>query len=268
MITSLNNRRVKEIRKLRYRKERDRTGLFFAEGIRIVAEAIQLNMEIDSIVFSPELLTSNFAQKLIEQITGKPNEIDKIELNAGVFKQVANKENPQGIAAIIHQRWYELEEIKDDERLWVALDGVQNPGNLGSILRTNDAVGGTGVILLDETTDPYDTASIRGSMGAVFSQKLVRTNLKNFSYWKHWREWHVVGTSGSSAVDYQDVSYSTRMILLMGSERAGLQPAHQEVSDLMIKIPMVGRSDSLNLAVATAVMLYEIFNQHRRRKEK
>jgi TrmH family RNA methyltransferase len=266
MITSLTNSRVKQIRKLRDRKFRKQTGLFYAEGIRIVAEALQLKVRIDSLIIAPRLLTSDYACDLVEDIKETTNDIEMIEVDEAVFRKISYKENPQGIAAVIYQQWYGLEQITRDDYLWVALDEVQDPGNLGSILRTNDAVGGSGVILLDLTADPYDPSSIRGSMGAIFNQKLIRSTLNEFNAWKMENYWHVIGTSGSASTDYQNVIYPENLILLMGSERLGLQLTHKRLCDQIVKIPMVGRSDSLNLASATAVVLYEIFNQHRRRQ--
>lgn len=262
MITSTANSRIKEIRKLRDRKERQQMGLFFAEGIRVVAEAIQSQVEIETLLIAPELLQSSFACKLVDDQKNKG--VDIFEVSGSVFESVASKENPQGIAAVIHQRWCHLDDIKKTDGIWVALDAVQNPGNLGTILRTNDAIGGDGVILLDQSTDPYDISSIRGSMGAIFSQKLVRTSFEKFTNWKNQTGWYVTGASGDAELDYQDVSYPQALILLMGSERMGLHEHHKTICNSMVKIPMIGRSDSLNLAVATAVMLYEIFNQRRR----
>jgi len=265
MITSTQNKKVKQILKLCDRREREHTGLFFAEGIRIVAEAIQINANIQSIVISPELLTSDFARQLISNIKSSNKNIDIIELDGLLYKRVSSKENPQGIAAVIHQDWSGMESVSGHDRLWVALDEVQNPGNLGSILRTNDAVGGSGVILLDKTTDPYNPASIRGSMGAIFNQKLVRATIDEFARWKITDGWQVIGTSGSADLDYQDIVYPEKLILLMGSERQGLKKFHTNLCDCIVKIPMSGRSDSLNLAAATAVVLYEIYNQFRRK---
>ena len=150
------------------------------------------------------------------------------------------------------------------DALWIALDSVADPGNLGTILRTSDAVGGKGIVLLDHSTDPYDPTAIRASMGAVFSQQLVRASLAEFARWKQHTPCAVIGTSDKAASDYQAVRYPAPLIVLMGSERQGLQEAHYQLCDDVVRIPMMGRSDSLNLAVATAVVLYEVFNQRRK----
>ena len=144
------------------------------------------------------------------------------------------------------------------------LGKIRNPGNLGTILRTCDAVGCAGVILLGDTADPYDNAAVRGAMGAHFSQRLVRTDIKSFAAWKKSRSLTMIGTSDTATSNYQEITYHQPVILCMGDEQHGLSDDHTALCNEMVRIPMVGRSDSLNLAVATAVILYEIFNQHRR----
>lgn len=264
-ISSLNNPTIKHIRSLRQRKERERTNTFFIEGIRLVAESIQTGATIESLVVAPELLTSAFAHHIVA--ARRAAGVAYLEVTAAVFKSLSGKENPQGLGAVVRQNWEQLEQVRlTDGWVWVALDEVQDPGNLGTILRTCDAVGGTGVILLGSTTDPYDPAALRASMGAIFSQRLVRAGFDEFVTWKQQHGYRVVGTSDTATHDYQAVRYDPPLVLLMGSEREGLSPQQQAHCDLIVAIPMVGRSDSLNLAVATGVMLYELFNQQRQRE--
>jgi len=169
---------------------------------------------------------------------------------------------------VLRQQWITLEQVNvQPGEIWVALDEVADPGNLGTILRTSDAVGGKGVILLDHATDPYDPTAIRASMGALFSQALVKAGLDEFARWKGQRGAALIGTSGAAQRDYRQVSYPDGVVVLMGSEREGLSEKHIALCDQIVRIPMVGRSDSLNLAVATGVVLYEIFNQRRKPKE-
>src|SRR5207244_3679585 len=166
---------------------------------------------------------------------------------------LAVKNRAQGIGAVVRQRWETLEQVRwADEQCWVAVEAVQNPGNLGTILRTNAAVGGAGVILIGPTTDPYDPSAVRATLGALFSQRLVRTTAAQFAAWKERRHYQVVGTSPGAATDYRGVAYRPPVILLMGSERRGLSTEMQAICDLRLRIPMVGRCDSLNLAVATS----------------
>lgn len=265
IISSQNNPRIKHIRALRQRKERDQTGLAFIEGIRIVAEAATQADTIETLVVAPELLSSSFAQELVQDQQNKG--IPYLEVTPEVFGGFSVKEGPQGIGAIIRQRWETLANITiSDEFCWVALDAVQDPGNLGAILRTCDAVGCSGVILLGQSTDPYDATALRASMGAIFTQRLVKASFADFVSWKRQYSYTVAGTSGASARDYQSVVYNFPTILLMGSERLGLSPEQQAACDLNVSLPMVGRADSLNLAVATGVMLYHLFAAYRMQK--
>jgi TrmH family RNA methyltransferase len=181
-----------------------------------------------------------------------------------VFKSISLKDGPQGLAAVVCQRWASLADIRPGRELcWVALNEAQDPGNLGTILRTGDAVGDVGVILLGSTTDPYDPAAVRASMGAIFSQRIVRATFAAFMWWAHEQHCSVVGAAGAASVDYQAHRYAAPFALLMGSEQHGLTAEQQAACDSVVRIPMVGGSDSLNLAVATSVILYEAFNQRR-----
>ncbi len=269
LVTSSANPRVKAIRKLRERKERHASGLFYVEGLRIVAEAAQQGAALDRLIVAPELLDSPFARELVADLTGRG--VPLLEVSVAVFESFSLKDGPAGLAAVVRQQWASLESVRPDPvRTWVALDSVADPGNLGTILRTHDAVGGRGVILLDHTTDPYDPTSIRASMGAVFTQSLVRATFDQFAAWVRAHDVALVGTSDKARADYAYYEYPSNLILLMGSERQGLPETHLRLCDEVVAIPMLGRSDSLNLAVATGVVLYEIHNQRRgihRRKE-
>jgi TrmH family RNA methyltransferase len=266
LISSLTNARVKQIRALARRKEREQTGLFFVEGIRIVTEAVQTAARIDALVVAPALLKSEHALALVAAEQGRGTSI--LEVTREVFESISAKEGPQGLGAVVQQHWQALEDIDwpmPGALGWVALDSVQDPGNIGTILRTCDAVGIAGLILLANSADPFEPSAVRASMGAVFTQRLVRATWEEFATWKKQHHIPVVGTSGGAAQDYQNAGYPSPLVLLMGSEREGLSATQQAACDLLVRIPMVGRSDSLNLAVATAVELYEVFNQRRAR---
>ena len=250
------------IRALQHPKERRKSGLFFVEGIRIVGEAVQQGAEIEALVSAPALLASDFAQGLLE--AQREAGVPCLDLTAEAFHSISAKDGPQGIGAVVRQRWQPLESVRVGQELcWVALDEVANPGNLGTILRTCDAVGAGGVILLGASTDPYDPASVRGSMGAIFSQSLIKTTFEDFARWKDRHGYAVVGTSSAATLDYQEATYPRPCIILMGSERMGLSASQMAACSLMVRVPMEGRGDSLNLAVATAVVLYEVYNQRR-----
>jgi RNA methyltransferase, TrmH family len=260
VISSRNNPTVKQIRSLRERKEREHAGLFFVEGIRLVVEAAQLGAQIQTLVVAPELLKSDMARQTVEAQRSQGTAV--LDVTADVFDSLSQKEGPQGIGAVVRQRWEQLDDIRiGDELCWVALDEPQDPGNVGTILRTADAVGCGGVILLDHSADPYDPAALRASMGAIFSQRLARAGFAQFAAWQRQNGYALVGTSDKAESEYRAVRYRFPTVLLMGSEREGLSTEQQAACDVMVRLPMAGRSDSLNLAVATGVMLYELYAQ-------
>ena len=165
---------------------------------------------------------------------------------------------------MVEQSWLSIQNLAvRDHFLWVALDSPQDPGNVGTILRTLDSVGGGGIILLDSATDPYDPTCVRASMGSIFDLSLVKCDFAEFADWIQKNRVTVIGTSGAAESDYHFASYPPSLVLLMGSERMGLQDQHLSICSQLVRIPMVGRSDSLNLAVSTGIILYEIFNHHR-----
>ena len=260
-ITSSANPRIKAIRKLKDKKERQASGLFYLEGLRIVISAFEKNVPFESLVFNQELLQNPRGLKLVDQARKKGVEI--LEVSQDVFASLALKENPQGLAAVARQQLQRLEGLPESPfGLWTAFDEIADPGNLGTVMRTMDAVGGEGIMLIGQGVDPYDPSAVRASMGAIFSLKLVKTSLEEFSNWKRLRQIKLVGTSDRATLVYNDVCYPSELILLMGSERQGMEPGLEALCDEMVRIPMVGSSDSLNLSIANAVILYEIFNQH------
>jgi TrmH family RNA methyltransferase len=214
------------------------------------------------LVVAPALLTGDFGRGLVK--TAQQRGLRSVEVTAEVFASFSGKDGPQGLGAVVGQRWEPLSQVRLESGLcWVALDAAQDPGNIGTILRTCDAVGGAGLLLLGDSADPYDPGAVRASMGALFALRLVSATFDEFATWKRQHTYTVVGTSDAAAQDYHAIAYRPPLVLLMGSERQGLSPDQQAFCDVVVSIPMVGRSDSLNLAVATGVMLYEIFNQQR-----
>ena len=263
IITSFSNSKIKSIRKLDQKKYRQETGLFFIEGLHTVGEAVQTNAPIQSLVIAPDLLVSDFGLELLDH----PNvrDTDKIQVSPEIYQKIAHKQGPQGIGAILRQNWVDLDDQQvNPQSLWIALDSVSDPGNLGTIMRTADAVGCQGIILLGHSTDPYDPTAVKASMGALFSLNLVQSTWQQFFTWHHENQIHLVGTSDHANEDYQKVRYQHPLVLLMGSERHGLTDEMMAACEQIVRIPMGGRSDSLNLAVATAIVLYEIFNQTRK----
>lgn len=255
---------VKQVRQLRSRTDRDRTNTFYIEGARIVAQAVQAGAEIELAVISPELITGEHAQNTVAALeaTGAP----LVQLDREAFGGISFKENLQGIGAVVRIQRQRLADVREPVLTgWVGLDGVGNPGNLGAIMRTCDAVGCAGLILLGDTVDPYHPSAVRASMGSLFALRMVRASFDEFVTWKRANGYTVIGTTPDVEQEYRQAAYPSPYVLLMGSERLGLSATQQAACDLLIRIPMVGTCDSLNLGVATSIVLYEIFEQQRQR---
>ncbi len=234
------------------------------EGIRAVAQAIKHRVPIEALVACPKLLTHAAAQKLVRQQRRISTPV--LEVTPEVMQHLDLVADSQGIGAVVHQQWEPLAGVRPkDELCWTALQTVHSPGNLGTILRTSDAVGGAGLLLLGESVDPYEPSCVRATMGSLFAQRFVRTTLTEFIHWKQRYRVQLIGTSPAGAEEYRSVRYRAPLTLLMGDERKGLPPDLQALCDHLVRIPMVGSPDSLNVAVATGVMLYEIFHQRRKR---
>ncbi len=257
MITSTANPQIKTIRKLKDRKFRAESGLFFLEGVRIVIEALEAGEWITQLIVSRELIGSAKAVEVVEE--AEINGIPILEVNKEVFESISGKDGPQGLAAVAQQKWTELKtDTTLQSGIWIALYQVADPGNLGTILRTLDGMGGAGVILLDHCTDPFDPSAIRASMGAVFSKKIIKTSSTDFKAWVAQNNIQVTGTADSAKTDYRQYRYPKNGILMMGSEREGLPASLAGICKDVVSIPMLGSADSLNLAVASSIVLYEI----------
>jgi TrmH family RNA methyltransferase len=262
LISHRHHPALKRIRSLQSRASRERTGAFLVDGMRFVAQAMKHDVPIETLILCPDLLVHPFGQKLARQVRRAGT--TTLEVSQEVYFSLSHAEEPQGIAAVMRQQWQPLYRVDPLAGLcWVVVKTVQTPGNLGTILRTCDAVGANGVIFLGREADPYHPMAVRATMGSIFAQHLVRTTESEFLAWKQRRRCLLVGTSPSAFRDYHEVHYRAPVLLYMGWERQGLGPDDQALCDEVVRIPMVGGCDSLNLAIATGVMLYEIFNQRR-----
>jgi RNA methyltransferase, TrmH family len=237
LITSPSNPLIKQARALRQKKTRNESGLFLVEGIRHVGEVVEAGWDVESILYSSGVLTSPFAHDLISRFSFKPQPV-----TGQVMESVADKENPQGIIAIVHQRKSQLSDIKPVSRA-VALVSPQDPGNVGTILRTMDAVGA-------------DTL-FRASMGTLFWKPIVQTAFDSFRDWARAGNYQLIGASAKADADYHTLVPQTPWILLLGNEQKGLSPAQSAACSVTVSLPMHGRVSSLNLAVAAGVLLYQ-----------
>ncbi|MDR6898708.1 RNA methyltransferase [Rhizobium miluonense] len=256
-VTSLANPIVKDIKALTVKKSREQSGAFLAEGLKLVIDALELGWTIRTLVYAKAAK----GKPLVEQVAAKTVAAGGLvlEVSEKVIGSITRRDNPQMVVGVFEQRWQQLRDVKPKAgETWVALDRVRDPGNLGTIIRTADAAGASGVILVGETTDPFSLETVRATMGSVFAVPVVKATPEEFLAWKKKAEVSVVATHLAGAVDYRTIDYKKKpVVILMGNEQSGLPDALAKEADALARIPQAGRADSLNLAVATAVMLFE-----------
>ena len=268
-ITSYRNRHVKYLRSLRLRKYRQREGRFLVEGIRIVGEALASSAPLETLVYAPDLIVSERARSLVEMVD--PDH--RLVLSGDVFRSLSDRDQPQGIAAVVRMEDRPLADLcssswlEDRSLLVVVAYQLQDPGNLGSIIRTADAAGATGVIVVEPSVDLYAPQTIRATMGSIFCLPIVR--LANGAALPTWFAeirasdvpLQVVASSAHAQQVYYDVDLGGPLVLLIGSERQGLPEAVRQEADVAVRLPMAGCATSLNASAATAALLYEAIRQ-------
>ncbi len=258
-ITSPANLLVKRVRALAQRKQRRAEGAFFVEGIRPVWLAVEHGAALETLIVAPDLLSSEAAQQLVAQQQQAGARVAQV--SRSVFERIAERDNPSGLAAIVRTSQRTIDDLAvGPGSLFVALHEVGNPGNLGTIIRTVDAVGGAGVILLGEATDPYHPTAVKASMGTLFSVPVVSATTTELLGWCQQHTVSVYPTADQAEVVYWAVQYQLPALLLFGSEGQGLPP-ELLARGSAIRIPMQGSADSLNLSVAAGVLLYEVKRQ-------
>ena len=256
-ITSLTNPIVKDIRGLALAKNRKESGLFLAEGLKLVADAVEAGWTIRTLVHASTVMSQPLVQRLSATAHAKGGSV--IAVSEAVLEKISRRDNPQTVLGVFEQRLTAADAIRPvGHDVWVALEAVRDPGNLGTIVRTADAVGASGVILVGNTVDPFSVEAVRATMGSIFAVPLARATMAEFA--RLARRWPgtVVGTHLAGKADYRDADYRGPVLLVMGGEQAGLTADAAALCKTLVKIPMAGKADSLNLAIATAVMLFEI----------
>lgn len=262
IISSRNNPKIKELRLLRQAKIRRQSGLCLVEGIWHFIEAVEAwrngaYASLVSVFYASELLKSDLAQEIIAGISG---DVPCYPVTTDLFLSLAEKENPQGVIAVVRPQKLNLDQLDVSNHDWiVGLVEPQDPGNIGTILRTMDAVGANGLLLIDGGADPYQSECIRASMGAIFWIPVIRTSFQAMIDWAALNNYLIYGTSAHAYKNFREVSrYLKPSILLLGSERLGLTQPQREACHELLYIPQYGRVSSLNLAVAAGVMLYDM----------
>ncbi len=256
LLTSLSNPLVKRIRLLKNRKERDKSGFFLVEGLQPVGAVLEAGWDIDTLLYAPDLLAGAYASTLLE--VARRSRLRLQPVSAKIMESLAEKDNPQGILAVVKQRGLRLSDL-GTIRSGVALVSPQDPGNVGSILRTIDAVNVDVLFLLDGGVDLYHPTCVRASMGTLFWKPVVQTRFHEFSAWAKQRGMQLLGASAHSRTDYRQISASNSpWVLLLGSEQKGLSAEQLAVCDVTMSLPMRGKVSSLNLSVAAGILLYAL----------
>ncbi len=262
VITSLQNERVKAIRALEMRKERKVTGLFVAEGASILVTARENGWTPDTLVALADVLGGGVAKDLADWVVRSGGNV--MAVSPAILGKLASKENPQSLLGVFRQHYVPLPDMGSlgEGDVWLVLEEVRDPGNLGTIIRTVDAVGGRGVILVGACCDPWSRECVRATMGSIFAVAIARAERDAFLEWRAIWPGDVVATHLSAREDFRDAVYRAPVLLMMGSEGPGLSDALAAVATRRVIIPMAGKLDSLNLAVATALVLYQMRGAH------
>lgn len=264
-ITSTANARIKSYKALTLKKNRDREGVFLVEGEKLVTDALETGWTVRTLIHSKKAFDDDRLKSRVEALDTKVRARggDVLITNDKVLTSITRRDNAQAVVAVMEQKLTPLEDVNGQgNECWLALDRVRDPGNLGTIIRTADALGAKGVLLVGETTDPFALEAVRATMGSLFHMKLVRTSEAGFI--KFAAGWHasggqVVGTHLKGAVDHRAIDYTNGpQILLMGNEQQGLTDELAGACSQLALIAMDGAADSLNLAVATGIMLFEV----------
>lgn len=254
-ITSLTNQTVKDLRALHMRKEREATGLFLAEGLKIVVDALDQGIAPRVLVYGKGSDPHPLLKRAVDETLKAKGEV--LEVTREILEKISRKDNPQMVVAVFAQRLKSLDDIEPATNdVWVALEQVRDPGNLGTIIRTADAAGIGGVILIGDCVDPFSVETVRATMGSIFALPIVKCTREAFLADR--RRWtgSVVGTLLTATHSHRSAPYRRPSLIVMGTEQSGLTPEIAAACDLNVKIPMRGRADSLNLSVATGIMIY------------
>ena len=256
-IVSFSNPAIKRLRSLRSRKGRREHGQFLAEGLRLLAEARKAGRLPDTLVLAETRDLSPMLDALEREVAAAGGAV--IETTPDILSKVTGKDNPQTVAGAFAEWDTGLDRLdRAAAPIWLVAQALRDPGNLGTMLRTADAVGAGGLILIDDCADPFSAEAVRASMGAVFTTGLTRARWEEFARWLRQGDGQLVAASLRDAVPYRGAAYETPCFVLVGNESRGLPEAYEAEADLRVTIPMRGRADSLNAAVAGAVLAYEV----------
>ena len=261
-ITSAANPLVKRIRLLASRKHRREQGAFVVEGIQPVWRAVAAGWQIEALLLDPDLRLDSPAAAMVDEQDARGVRVAR--LSHELFQRLSSREGHAGLLAVVRSRQPTVADLSPGpDSVFVALHRIGNPGNLGTIIRTVDAVGGAGVILIGDTTDPYAPTAVKASMGSLFAIDVVHVPANEaFLSWAREHGVEILAASGQAELAHWNASYRPPLCVLLGSEGEGLPADLLAIASQQIKIPMTGTAESLNVAAAAAVILYEV-RRHR-----
>jgi TrmH family RNA methyltransferase len=259
-ISSLQNPRVKQLVKLRDRRPRDEAGVFLVEGYREVRRALEKQVAVSEVYFSPEWFLGENEPALLAEAEAAGAQL--FELSKEAFAKVAYRERPDGLLAVAPQWKRTLEELAlKAEPLLLVVEAIEKPGNLGTILRSADAAGCDAVIVCDPVTDIFNPNVVRASTGVLFSVPLVVGESARVLAWLREKKIYTVATTPAAEKIYSAADLRGPLAIVMGSEQYGLSEFWLKNADLLVRIPMAGQADSLNVAMATIITLFEAVRQ-------
>ncbi len=252
---------IKRAKSLRDKKHRKEEGVFLAEGLRILTEAREAGALPEQIFYAADRDSHPLAEALFRETLAAGGEV--IATNAEILSRLSGKDNPQTVIGIYRDRLVPLDTIdRSAAPIWLVAQAMRDPGNLGTLLRTGDAVGAGGVILIDDCVDPFSVETVRASMGALFTQSIAAARWEAFIRWLRGGAGVLVGASlAPGTVDYRDPDYPAPTFILIGNEARGLPEEYEAACDVRVRMPMLGKADSLNAAVAAAVMAYRVLDK-------
>ncbi len=265
-ITSTQNPKIKQAGKLNERSERNRSGLFLIEGYRELKRAADGGVAIQTLFYCPHFFLGENEGDLIQQIRSTGAEV--LSCDEKVFAKLSYRDRPDGLIAVAHQMKHALRDLivrlagKKDPFLVIA-EAIEKPGNLGTILRSADAAGVDGVIVCDRCTDIYNPNVVRASVGTLFTLPVVEAAGAETLQWMRDHNIKVVATSPSADQQFTDANLKGGVAIAVGTEQLGLSELWMLAADLKVRIPMHGVADSLNVATATTLLLYEVVRQKR-----
>lgn len=255
-ITGFSNPTVKYLRSLRDKKHRRREKRFLAEGLRLLTDARECGRLPEMLVMAAGRDPHPLLDALERDVLAAGGEV--VETTPDILTKITGKDNPQAVTGMFREFDTSLGSLdRNAAPIWLVAQALRDPGNLGTMLRTADAVGAGGVILIDDCADPFSVEAVRASMGAIFTKAVAQAEWREFHSWLKSGAGQLVAASLREAVPYRGAAYAAPCFLLVGNESRGLPEEYEAACDLRVTMPMRGRADSLNASVAAAVLAYE-----------